>query len=198
MSVLRRKLDLNSSVVGYIGRLAEEKGIIDFVRSLEILSGKDLKFQALIIGNGPYEKKIRRTIDNLELNSLIKIMSAVPHNEISKYYNCVDILVVPSYTTKSWKEQFGRVLIEAMACGMPVIGSNSGEIPNIIQKTGGGLIFQERNIKDLAAKIYELLKDERKRKKLGQRGREKVIELYSYEVVTRQFYEVYRQLLSDK
>lgn len=198
MSVLRRKLGLNSSVVGYIGRLTEEKGIIDLVQSLSILSRKGVNFQSLIVGNGPCKEKVKWTIDNLGLNGLIRITPAVPHNEISKYYNCIDILVVPSYTTKNWKEQFGRVLIEAMAYGVPVIGSSSGEIPNIIRKTGGGLIFQERNIKDLATKICELLKDERKRKEFGRRGREKVTQLYSNEVVARQFYEVYKQLLSDK
>ncbi len=198
MLTLRNKLGLNSLVVGYVGRLTEEKGVIDLVRSLSILSRKDVKFQSLIVGSGPYKGKVKRTIDNLELNGLIRIIPSVPHNEISKYYNCIDILVVPSHTTKSWKEQFGRVLIEAMACGVPVIGSSSGEIPNIIRKTGGGLIFQERNTKDLAAKICELLRDDGKRKELGQKGREKVIELYSYEVVARQFYEVYKRLLVGK
>ncbi len=198
MSVLRRKLGLNSSVVGYIGRLAEEKGIINFVRSLFILSKKGMKFKALIVGGGPCKKKLKRTVDNLGLNDLIRIIPAVPHNEIWKYYNCVDILAVPSHTTKSWKEQFGRVLIEAMACGVPVIGSSSGEIPNVIRKTGGGLIFPEKDTKDLAEKICELLKNDGKRKELGRRGREKVIELYSYEVVARQFYEVYKRLLVGK
>lgn len=198
MLTLRNKLGLNSLVVGYIGRLAEEKGVIDFLLSLPILSRKGVEFQALIIGSGPYKEKIERTIDSLGLNRLVKIVPAVPHNEISKYYNCIDILVVPSHTTKNWKEQFGRVLIETMACGVPVIGSSSGEIPNIIRKTGGGLVFQEKNTKDLTAKIYELFKDGKKRKELGRRGREKVIELYSYEVVAKQFYEVYRQLLQGK
>ncbi len=198
MSVLREKLGLDSSVVGYIGRLVEEKGIIDFVRSLSILSKKDMKFQALIVGGGPCKKKLKRMVDNLELNGLIRIIPAAPHNEIWKYYNCVDILVVPSHTTKSWKEQFGRVLIEAMACGVPVIGSSSGEIPNIVRKTGGGLVFQEKNIKDLAGKIHELFRDGRKRKELGRRGREKVIELYSYRIAAKQFYKVYKKLLVGK
>lgn len=197
MSVLRRKLGLNSSVVGYIGRLTEEKGVIDFVRSLFILSKKGAKFQSLIIGSGTHQEKVKRTVDNLGIDCLIKIIPVVPHNEISKYYNCIDILVVPSRTTKSWKEQFGRVLIEAMACGVPVIGSSSGEIPNIIRKTGGGLIFPEKNTKDLAEKICELLKNDGKRKELGKKGHEKVIKLYSYEVVAKKFYELYRQILSS-
>lgn len=197
-SALRHELGLSGLVVGYIGRLTEEKGVIDFVRSLSILSRKGVKSQSLIVGGGRCEKKIKRIIDGLGLGGRVKMISAIPHNEVSKYYNCVDMLVVPSRTMKTWKEQFGRVLIEAMACGVPVIGSSSGEIPNIIRETGGGLIFHERNIKDLAAKICELLKDNRKRKELGRRGREKVIQLYSYEVVARQFYEVYKKLLVGK
>lgn len=198
MSVLRKKLDLDSSVVGYIGRLVEEKGIIDFVRSLSILSRKGVKFQSLIVGGGPYKEKAKRAIDSLGLGGSVKIISAVPHNEISKYYNCMDILVVPSRTTKGWKEQFGRVVIEAMACEVPVIGSSSGEIPNVIRKTGGGLVFQERNINNLAEKISELLEDEGRRKELGQKGRKKIIELYTYKVVARQFYEIYKRLLVGK
>ncbi len=195
---LKEKLGLNSLVVGYIGRLTKEKGVIDLVQSLSILSRKDVNFQSLIVGNGPYKEKVKWTLDDLGLNGPVKIISAVPHNEISKYYNSIDILVVPSHTTKRWKEQLGRVLIEAMACGVPVIGSSSGEIPNVIRKTGGGLIFQEGDTEDLAAKICELLKDERKRKELGQRGRKKVVELYSYEVVAKQFYEIYKRLLESK
>ena len=198
MPVLRERLALNHLVVGYVGRLKEEKGIIDFVQSLSVLSREGVEFQSLIVGSGPQKKKVTQTIDELKLSGFVGIIPAVPHNEISKYYNCIDILVVPSHTTKNWKEQFGRVVIEAMACGVPVIGSSSGEIPNIIRKTGGGLIFQEKNIKDLAVKIHELLKDERKRKELGRRGRKKVIELYSYEVVAKQFYEIYKRLFGNK
>lgn len=183
--------------IGYVGRIAEEKGVGDFVSALSLLIERDEKFHSLIIGSGPGEEAVKRMVRDLGLNGFVTMIPTVPHNRIAEYYNCMDILVLPSQTTKGWKEQFGRVLIEAMACGVAVVGSDSGEIPNIIRETGSGLIFREGDVNDLATKISQLLGDQEYRKFLGRQGKEGVEKRYSSKEVAKNFYQVYRSLMQD-
>jgi len=80
--------------------------------------------------------------------------------------------VLPSETQANWKEQFGRVLIEAMACGTPVVGSNSGEIPQLISSSGGGLVFPERDASAFAAALKRLIADQVLRRSCAEKGRQ--------------------------
>jgi glycosyltransferase involved in cell wall biosynthesis len=109
------------------------------------------------------------------------------------FYRSVDVLVLPSRTTPRWKEQFGRVLVEAMACETPVIGSDSGEIPYVIGRDG--LIFPEDDIDALAAHLRSLQEDAALRRELGRRGRQRVLANYTQARIARATAEVYRQML---
>jgi len=82
----------------------------------------------------------------------------------------MDILVLPSETRPNWKEQFGRVLIEAMACGACVVGSDSGEIPTLIKASGGGRVFPEANPSALADVLQEMIADENQRQTFARIG----------------------------
>ncbi|MEM4723706.1 MAG: glycosyltransferase [Candidatus Hadarchaeum sp.] len=195
LSGLRQELNLGNMVVGYVGRIWKDKGLEEFLRAIYILREKGIEAKGLIIGSGPDERFVQDMIQELHLNQEIVRIPAVPHNRISDFYNCIDLLCLPSRTTAHWKEQFGRVLIEAMACGVPVVGSDSGAIPYVIRETGGGLIFRERDPEDLAEKLIYLLSNPEERQKLGQRGQESVRQKYSYEMVAKQFYEVYQALI---
>jgi glycosyltransferase involved in cell wall biosynthesis len=95
----------------------------------------------------------------------------------------MDIVVLPSLTTSRWKEQFGRAAVEAMACGIPVIGSDSGEIPTVLSRTGGGVTFPEGDARALAAEIRSLLSDPQARRQLGERGRDGVSRYFSLRTV---------------
>jgi len=108
----------------------------------------------------------------------------------------MDLLVLPSVAIPYWKEQFGRVLIEAMAYEIPVLGSNCGEIPNVIAKTGGGLIFKEGDVEELKEKILLLMRDEKLRRRLAKRGRDSVTSRFSYAVVTKEIRRVLLSVLS--
>jgi glycosyltransferase involved in cell wall biosynthesis len=110
------------------------------------------------------------------------------------YYHQLDALVLPSRTRPNWKEQFGRVLVEAMACGVPVIGSDSGEIPYVIGDAG--LIFPEGQIEILRAHLSRLLADPDLRADLTRRGRERVLDRFTQAQVANQTYQVYRALLA--
>jgi glycosyltransferase involved in cell wall biosynthesis len=106
--------------------------------------------------------------------------------------NALDLFVLPSETRPNWREQFGRVLVEAMACGVPVVGSDSGEIPTVVGDAG--LSFPEGDAARLAECLRSLLADAALREELAQRGRERVLELFTVEQVAAQHYEIYRAM----
>jgi glycosyltransferase involved in cell wall biosynthesis len=105
----------------------------------------------------------------------------------------MDVLVLPSDTHKGWKEQFGRVLIEAMACQVPVIGSSSGAIPEVIGEAG--LIFPERDHHALAAALERLQANPALRADLAQQGRDRVLRHFTNQVIAEKTYAIYRALV---
>jgi glycosyltransferase involved in cell wall biosynthesis len=109
------------------------------------------------------------------------------HEQMSSAYEQMDVLVLPSRTTPTWVEQFGRVLVEALWCGVPVVGSQSGEIPWVIRATGGGVTFPEGDDAALAAAITALREAPRDRARLGAEGRRRVAELFAVEAVATTF-----------
>jgi glycosyltransferase involved in cell wall biosynthesis len=147
-------LPLDSCVVGYFGRLTEEKGVHDLLKAMSLaLKAPELShLHFLWVGNGPLFSEVKKEIERAP-NGRATLIPAIPHHEVGKTLAATDILVLPSRTTKAWKEQFGRILVEALACGAALIGSDSGEIPNLIRRTGGGLVFKERDSGDLLAKL---------------------------------------------
>lgn len=135
-------------VVGYLGRISYEKGVDILMRAIALT---DKNIHCMIVGNGPEKEKLKVLAEELVISERVKWHNAVEYKNIPSFMKSFDVLVLPSRTTEKWKEQFGRVLIEAMACGVPVIGSNSGEIPNVIGENG--VLFEENNPEKLAEAI---------------------------------------------
>jgi glycosyltransferase involved in cell wall biosynthesis len=109
------------------------------------------------------------------------------------FYHAMNVIVLPSLTRKHWKEQFGRVLIEAMACAVPVIGSDSGEIPNVI--SDAGIIFPEGNADALRAQLGALMQDQSRCAELGKRGRARALANFTQTRVAEETYAVYREMM---
>jgi glycosyltransferase involved in cell wall biosynthesis len=187
-----RELNLSGVVIGYVGRLAPEKGIADLIEAARLI--RDVQpgtaFHLLIIGSGPEESTLKELVAQHGLNQAVTFVPNVPHNQIAEYYNCLDVLVVPSRTTPGWKEQFGRVLVEAMASGVCVIGSDSGEIPTVIGDDG--LVFREGDSEDLAAALRRVISDNDLRRQLGERGRVRAVRNFDNSVIARQLLCVWR------
>ena len=116
--------------------------------------------------------------------SHVRVLSSLSHDEMSSGYRELDVLVLPSHTTPTWKEQFGRVLIEALWCGVPVVGSDSGEIPWLIELTGGGLTFAEGDAEMLAARLRTLRSSPSLREQLAQTGKAAAERLFSVPAAT--------------
>jgi len=186
---LRRRLGLDRFTVGFAGRFVEEKGIRVL---LEALAGAEFDFQLLMLGRGPLEAEIRGFAAARGWGDRIRIVSGVGHGEIARYENCMDVLVLPSLTRPPVKEQFGHVLVEAMACEVPVIGSDSGEIPNVVGEAG--LVTPEGDAAALRAALARVAASPELRRRLGAAGRQRVLDLYTHDELARRLIAFFRSL----
>src|SRR5262249_46777625 len=117
-------------VVGYAGRLVVEKGLRTLIEATRALPETEL----LLAGSGPLEAELAR-------QPHVRLLGALQGRDMDQFWGGIDLLALPSLTTPRWAEQFGRVLVEAMGRGVPVVGSSSGAIPEVIGDAG--LLFPE-------------------------------------------------------
>lgn len=181
---IRRELGLQETfVVGFVGRFVEEKGIRILLETAAGLAGLPICF--LFVGKGDLLEEIRQA--QMRYPAHIRIADSVKHNDVHRWINAMDVLALPSITMPNWKEQFGRVIVEAMACGVPVIGSDSGEIPVLIRETGGGWIVPEQSAEELASVIRFLSKREDERLRIADIGLGAVVNRYSKRSLAKAF-----------
>ncbi len=172
---LVKQLALRKRVLAYLGRLVEEKGIRTLLQAYRQLPDRPTT-SLLCIGSGPLADLCRSEPG-------VVVVEGIAHSDVQRYLALADVLALPSLTTPNWKEQFGRAAVEAMACGVPVIGSESGEIPNVLKDTGGGVTVREGDAGALGDAITRLLNDRDARRVLGNRGRAAVDRMYSTRAV---------------
>ncbi len=164
--------------VGYAGRLVPSKGLADLLAAVRRL---DAPVDLVLIGNG----ELRAQLDGQPIpGSTVRIVDDLAHEDMASGFAQLDVLVLPSRTTPTWKEQFGRVIIEALWCGVPVVGSDSGEIPWLIELTGGGLVFPEGDYESLARQLAKLREQPALRRRLAETGRLAVEGLFSVAAAT--------------
>jgi glycosyltransferase involved in cell wall biosynthesis len=159
--------------VGYAGRLVESKGVMDLLGAVRALQAP---VELLLIGDG----ELRERLEGQPIpGGRVRVLDGLSHDQMPGGYAQLDVLVLPSRTTPTWKEQFGRVLVEALWCGVPVIGSDSGEIPWVIELSGGGLTFPEGDLDALAERLTHLRSDPVLAQQLAASGRAGVERLFS-------------------
>jgi glycosyltransferase involved in cell wall biosynthesis len=177
-------------VIGYAGRLVAEKGIDLLVRAAADLPGA---WQLTVAGEGPERDALAALTKQLGVQERVFFDGWLPAERMPAYLQQLDVLVLPSRTRPNWKEQFGRVLIEAMACQVAVVGSDSGEIPHVIGDAG--LIFPEGDVDALNAHLIQL-QDHETRLEFGRAGRQRVLDHYTQTQIATQTVEVYREMLA--
>ncbi len=176
--------------VGFAGRLVPEKGADLLLHAAHRLPGE---VRVTIAGNGPAREGLERLAGELGLRDRVTFESALPSTRMTAFYHALDVLVVPSRSLPNWREQFGRVLVEAMACGLPVVGSDSGEIPEVIGDAG--LVFPEGDAEALAAHLLCLGRDPALRATLAEKGRARVLARYTQARVAAETVAVYQEML---
>ena len=176
--------------IGYAGGLLQEKGLDLLLRACANLQGN---WRLDLVGSGHDQERLAALASELEIAQNVSFLGRRKSEEMVEFYRTVDLFVLPSRTTSSWKEQFGRVLVEAMACEVAVIGSDSGEIPNVIGRSE--CIFPEDNQAALASLLQKLHDSPEERLCLGRLGRQRVLERYTMKQIAEQTMQVYEQLL---
>lgn len=186
----------SSYTIGYIGRLVWEKGIDLLLQAVAALTSAmpDKQIQVWVTGAGPLQAELQSLARQLGIEERVVWKGAQPQHEIAKILCHLDVLVLPSRTTNVWKEQLGRVLLEAMACGIPVIGSNSGAIPEVIGDAG--LIVPEGDVQALTQTLKHLLSAPDLRQTLAQRGRIRAETYYTQRHIAEQTLAIYREIMA--
>lgn len=179
--------------LAYVGRLVQEKGVDLFLNALSQLPGN---WEASILGSGPAEPALHKQAVDLELAERVRFIPRLPSTEMPSFYQGIDILVLPSRSRPNWREQFGRVLIEAMACEVTVIGAKSGEIPYVIGNAG--LTFPENDVEALKATLNKLICTPDLRHELGKAGRARVLQKFTQAQIADATLDVYRQVSNAK
>ncbi len=177
--------------IGYAARLVEEKGVFVLLDALQGLEGD---WRLHVIGSGPLLEAARAGARERGYAGRVTWEASVPSTAMPERFRTFDALVLPSLTRPNWKEQFGRVLVEAMACGVPVVGSSSGEIPNVMGD--GGVVTPEGDAAALRAALGRLLADPALCRELGQRGRARARARYTHRRIAEQTVQVYHSVVS--
>jgi glycosyltransferase involved in cell wall biosynthesis len=177
-------------VVGFLGRFIEGKGLRLLTRTLDSLPS----WRALLVGGGPLETDLRSWAAGY--GDRAKIIVGVAHEEVPAYLNAMDVLCAPSQTTASWREQFGRMLIEAFACGIPVIASDSGEIPHVVENAA--LLVGEKDETGWRTALARFIDDPAIRSEFGSRGLERAKSTYAWPIVAQRHLAFFDDLLEAR
>lgn len=187
---IRRGLRWNDDtpVVGFLGRFVHAKGVRVLTSALERIGRP---WRALFVGDGP-ERPLIEAFASAHPGS-VAIATGVAHADVPDYLNAMDVLCAPSLTTAGWREQFGRMSIEAMACGVPVVGSDSGEIPHVVGDAG--VIVPEADADAWASALDALLADDCARRALAGRALARARAQYAWPPIARAHLDFFSELL---
>lgn len=174
-------------VFGFMGRFVPEKGLRVLTGALTAMSSP---WRALLVGSGPLDSELRAWA--APYGPRVRFASGVSHDRVPALLNAMDVLCAPSQTTRTWREQFGRMLIEAFACGVPVVASDSGEIPFVVGDAG--VILPETDSAAWTRTLDQLAADPAERAGLGRRGRSRAESTFAWPIVARQHLDFLREL----
>lgn len=185
--------------IGIVKKLAPKYGIEYLIRSFAILlSEKNIldktnkKIKLTIVGKGEQRVYLKELAKELEIAELTDFVGVIPYNEVPDYLNTFDIFCAPS-TLDS--ESFGVAIIEASACELPVIVSDVGGLPEVVDNGETGYVVPSKDPEAIADKLYELIFDQDKRKVMGQKGRKKVEQLYDWKKNVDKMEEIYQEMI---
>ena len=183
----RRNIRTNTRLIT-VARLLERKGIHTILEACA--KPTELPVELQIIGTGPYEAELRELVDDLGLQDRVTFLGYVPNEELPRHYRRSDIFVLPSAT-----ESFGLVFAEAMSCGLPIVASNVGGIPETVRHGIDGLLCPPDDPVALRKNIIELMSSADARKDISQSQRQRILQHYPWEHIAARYAAVYRSAL---
>jgi len=181
-----------------VGYLIERKGFEYLIRALKEVLKVHNKVHLKIVGSGPLENQIKKLIKDLKLENNVQILSDLSDHKLLETYNSSDLFMLPSITDSQGNtEGLGVVLLEAMACKLPVIASNIGGIPDIVHDGETGILVPEKDSMEISQSIIKLIENEDLRENLTFKGYYMVIEYFSWEKIAKDYINIYKKILKD-
>ena len=182
---------LTPPVVGYVGRMVPEKGVDILIQAVARMQ---VPVMLRLVGDGPEQARLQSLATVLGIGDRCEFVGTVPYDQVPDVLRSMKAFVLPSCTTTHWKEQFGRVLIEAMGCQIPVIGSHSGAIPEVI--CDSGFTFPEGDATALALLLDRMFSDVTVLRSTARRGYIRATTRYTAEQIAAETYSIWRNLLA--
>jgi glycosyltransferase involved in cell wall biosynthesis len=176
------------------GRLVWEKGHQDVLRAVAALRHGLVEGEAprvLVVGAGPEGERLRRAAADLGVADLVEWRESVPYDEMPRVYARASAVVLASLATPQWEEQFGMVLAEALAAGVPVLSAASGAIPEVLD--GAGTLFEPGDWPCLAERLAALVAQPPRRER-----HDELLARYSAEAAAARLAEAYERVLSER
>lgn len=178
---VKNKYDLtDEKIILFVGQLNKEsqhKGLEYLIKSVSMIQ-ESVDFRLIIVGKGNFVEYYKTLSSDLNISSKVIFAGFVNDQNLAKYYNEADLVVLPSYNRA---EGFGMVLIEAQACGTPVIGTKIGGIPHAIKNGETGLLVLPKDSQKLAEAILKILEDKDLALSMGQKGHQRVMDKFTWE-----------------
>jgi glycosyltransferase involved in cell wall biosynthesis len=185
---LKKKFNERENLVGYIGRLSEEKGTLNFVKSIPLILKERDDLEFLIGGDGQLKDKIEAYLDENDLTDKVKLAGWIPHDVLPDYLNKLKLVVLPSYT-----EGLPNIMLEAMACGTPILATPVGAIPDIIKEEKAGFLMENNSPECIAKNVIRALEypnlDE-----IVKTARELVEKEFTYEAAVERYRKILKEL----
>jgi len=185
------QIQKDEKIILFVGRLNQIKGIKYLIKALCIIKRVIPKTRLLIVGYGEERENLERLVKELNIEDSVIFMGKVPNEKVSKYMTASDVFVLPSLS-----ESFGIVNLEAMACGLPIVATMVGGIPEVVKDGENGFLVEPKNPEQIAEKVLMLLKNEKLRKEISINNKEKA-KKYSWENVVQKLEKIYSEVLSN-
>ncbi len=187
----REKKDKTVFTILFVGRLVEEKGILDAYEIFKKIAPSMEHVMLKIVGDGPLKKTIQRMVSQDGLGEKVTIETK-KYSQMPQTYQEADVLLVPSKQTKTWEEQYGMVFIEAMASGLPIVSYATGSIPEVVDKAG--MLFDENKPNELTSSLIRLIRERDLGTKIGTMGRERAKKYFDAKKTSKKIFELYTSL----
>lgn len=177
----------------FVGRLVPEKGIFDLLNAFSILLRNVQNVELLVVGSGSSSMQIQisRLVANLKIGGKVKFLGSIEYSNMPQIHNLADVFCLPSIPTKTWAEQFGYSLVEAMACGKPVVSTSSGSIPEVVRDRATGILVKPNDPRGLESALEELILNKQERDAFGSNAREWVLQKFEANKIAGQLANIY-------
>lgn len=187
---IKKKFENRSNSIGYVGRLSEEKGLLNFAKAIKEISKENYNLNYFIGGDGELRNQIEKYFEKERVFN-VKIIGWISHEQLPDFLNDLKLIVLPSYT-----EGLPNIILEAMACGTPVLANSVGSIPDIIKDGETGFIMEDNSPKCIAKNIQRVLSYPNL-DQIIKNARALILREFTYEAAVDRYRKIFYDLLES-